>query len=232
MPFQVGVLTGGKYCIYNFGFHGYGPHQMLSAIEHGKVDSVVRSRPRYAIYQALTDHAWRAAGKAPYGQHGPKYTLEKDGTVTYRGHFDDVKPRKRSALNKAISRNVEKSFLITYLRKPMLEPTNADIELAAAIVDQSRRILEAKYPGIEFHVLLWQGGRRKTSKTIDELSKRNIRIHLIPDVLKDYRGEREKFLTIEHEGHPTPAGQRAIAEYVVQSILKGTSENYFSEPGL
>jgi len=38
MPYRVGVISGGKYQIRNFGFHGYGAHQMLSALEAGVVE--------------------------------------------------------------------------------------------------------------------------------------------------------------------------------------------------
>jgi hypothetical protein len=39
MPYLVGELS--KYIVYNFGFHGYGAHQMLSALEYGIVDRIV-----------------------------------------------------------------------------------------------------------------------------------------------------------------------------------------------
>jgi hypothetical protein len=50
MPYQVGMQSGGHYRIYNFGFHGYGPNQMLAAVESGRVRQVVDMPPRYAIY--------------------------------------------------------------------------------------------------------------------------------------------------------------------------------------
>lgn len=60
MPFLVGTLSQRK--VYNFAFHGYGPHQMLSAIEHGVVDKTVDGDPQYAIYQTGLFHVARAAG--------------------------------------------------------------------------------------------------------------------------------------------------------------------------
>ncbi len=89
LPYQVGIESKEQYEIYNFGFHGYGPHQMLAAIESGRVRQVVGAPPRYAIYEALPDHVARVAGKIPYGQHSPRYQIDADGTVRKHGHFDD-----------------------------------------------------------------------------------------------------------------------------------------------
>jgi hypothetical protein len=37
LPAQVGKITKGRYRVYNFGLHGYGPQHMLAAVEHGLV---------------------------------------------------------------------------------------------------------------------------------------------------------------------------------------------------
>ena len=42
MPYQVGLKTNGDYRIYNFGVNAYGPHHMLSALEHGYVENILR----------------------------------------------------------------------------------------------------------------------------------------------------------------------------------------------
>ena len=35
LPYVAGILSEGKYRVYNFGYRGYGPHQMLAALESG-----------------------------------------------------------------------------------------------------------------------------------------------------------------------------------------------------
>jgi hypothetical protein len=52
LPYLTGVKARGNYHIYNFGFRGYGTHQMLSAIEHGMVENLVKEPPKFVIYQA------------------------------------------------------------------------------------------------------------------------------------------------------------------------------------
>ena len=58
---------------------------MLSALEHGLVDSVVSCTPTDVIYQALPDHIPRVAGRGLLGGFGPHYALLRDGDVAYRG---------------------------------------------------------------------------------------------------------------------------------------------------
>ncbi len=53
MPYQTGMKLDGAYRIYNFSFYGYGPHQMLSSIEHGIIGEILTCRPKYIIYQAI-----------------------------------------------------------------------------------------------------------------------------------------------------------------------------------
>lgn len=88
MPYVVGKLSNFK--VFNFGFHGYGPHQMLSAIEHGMVKRIINCQPKFAIYQAiLPAHIARSAGDTSWDNHGPKYIL-KNKKLQYIGHFDDT----------------------------------------------------------------------------------------------------------------------------------------------
>lgn len=68
---------GGRYRFYNFGLHGYGPHQMLALLESGRVAAAADERPEFAIYWAIQDHARRAAGKTSWDHRGPLYEVDE-----------------------------------------------------------------------------------------------------------------------------------------------------------
>lgn len=53
MPYRVGMRSAGALRVYNFAFHGYGPHQMLAQIELGVVRDTIDCLPDHAIYQAI-----------------------------------------------------------------------------------------------------------------------------------------------------------------------------------
>jgi hypothetical protein len=84
--YQVGQRLEGRYRIFNFGFHGYGPHQMLSALESGLAKSISSCNARYVIYLVLVEHVQRPAGLALWDLEGPRYLLaangvERDGSL-------------------------------------------------------------------------------------------------------------------------------------------------------
>lgn len=111
MPYVAGTLANLR--AYNFGFPGYGPHQMLAAVEHGMVERIVDCRPRWIIYQALPTHVARAAGQTSWDRHGPRYALE-DGEAKYTGHFDDGRSKVGLIYTK-IAAQIAKSFFIRSL---------------------------------------------------------------------------------------------------------------------
>ena len=94
MPYLVGERSGNRFRVYNFGFHGYGPHQMLAALTGGRVQDTVDCQPTHVVYQAIVPHVERVSGLATWDRHGPRYVETQDGGVRLAGRFDDteVKP--------------------------------------------------------------------------------------------------------------------------------------------
>ena len=102
MPYMTGLLTHGRYAIYNFGFHGYGPQQMLAALERGVVDAVVTVPPKYIIYQAIPYHLERVAGLMTWFPHAPRYRQTDSWRVTAQGNFDTVADETRFSADRTI----------------------------------------------------------------------------------------------------------------------------------
>jgi len=215
MPFQVGIKSKGKYKIYNFGFTGYGPHQMLSAIEHELVENVVTSnKPVFAIYSAHVVHVARSAGLESWDVHGPRYILSKYGEVKYAGHFDDKRESTISkVLNKSNTLNV-------------LSPLNQkNIDLLVAIISASKSKLTKLYPGIKFYVLLWDDRgaeiyNEETIKIMDDLRSKEITTLLISEILPDYKGNTDKYVISVNDTHPNALINEIIAEYIANNVLE------------
>ena len=215
MPYQTGIKTHGKYYIYNFGFRGYGPHQMLAAIEFGIVEKIVKFRPKYAIYQALIGHIGRAAGLAFWDTYGPKYVLNKDGKIVYEGNY-----------NKWIIAGLRESFIFTKIMRKKLGRINSSskyVNLFIEIIDKSRKMLETRYPGCEFHVLL-RGSKDQTNYTevLEKLKQKGIKIHPINDIFNysniSFKGS--ELIISEHDPHPSPLANEIIARYLTEKIIK------------
>jgi hypothetical protein len=223
LPYQVGVQSGGDYRIYNFGFEGYSPVQMLAAIEHGIVGRLVDTRPKYAFYVALPVHVWRTAGRVAWGGHAPHYVLASDGTVHQVGYFD-VDKRLQSALGTQIAPWLSKSAIWRLIVGHDSPISDDDIRLYFAIVRCSQELLAAEYPGIEFHVILWPNSSPEQSSTYEKLRdgfrQMGFSLHLVADILPGYTANRTPYILSSVDHHPNALADRLIAQYIVTKVLR------------
>jgi len=217
MPYLVGPKTDGKFRVYNFGYRGYGPHQMLASIEHGLVADIIECEPEYVIYTAIIEQAFRSAGRAVWDWHGPKYSINGNGEVVYLGHFDDEK-FSESYITKKIKNQLKKSNLITRLFFKIINKN--DIRLMVGIIDASKRALTTNYPRCEFHVILWNKPKiRIVEELISGLKGKGIRVHLVSDILSDYYDKMSKYQISQIDDHPNQLAYEIIAEYISRRII-------------
>lgn len=209
MPYVAGVAAGGRYRIRNFGFMGYGPHQMLAAIETGWIEEAANCEPKYAIYWAVGHHIIRAAGKWSWDETGPRYELQADGSVRRNGNFHPP--------DTTLAEAAKVSRLAGYVQDAQ-SLTAEDIELYFAIVRASRDKLAALYPGIEFHTLLWDTGT-EPEMFIKQWRKDGIKLHRLSQILPDW-GNRERLYQQPDDVHPNAAANELIGRYVAEHILE------------
>ena len=218
MPYQVGLKTHQRYQIHNFGFHGYGPHHMLAALEHQIVEEAIQCAPRYVIYQAIVAHAARVAGRAFWDRHGPRYVLE-EGRVVFRGRFSDT-----SLFSDAVYDQFRKSAIVQrVMRKKGAQVEPQDIQLFGESVAAARDYVEKHYPDSVFHVLFWDWfGEERRIAMLEALRQRDIVVHPISTILPD-RGENGlRYQLSPSDIHPSPLAHERIAEYVVYHIIADT----------
>jgi hypothetical protein len=225
MPYRVGVLTEGQYRIFNFGFHGYGPHQMLSALESGLVRDIAQCKPRFVVYQALDRHVLRTAGLVHWGKNGPRYVLEEDGRVRRAGTFADKPAATR--FTDAFLRQSGKSHLYTWIRgrSKSYQVSDEHIATFGAIVEQARDIALADNPRGVFHVLLWNFDTALTRRVTNELAVRNVKVHPVLESILPAAAYRTTYALGPHDHHPNPATYDLIARYVVGHIITPGQES-------
>jgi len=221
MPFLVGVRSAGKFRAFNFGFHGYGPHHMLAALEHGIVDRASDCEPSYVVYQAILAHVNRASGLTSNGTTGPWYRRSEDGTVAYAGDF-----AQRNGVEDGVSRSrLHAALTASHVYRELHRGTveyGEHVELMAAIVDTARQRILAKWPECEFHVIFWD--ERFQLKTLElewALRRHGFEIHEISDVLPGYLQDKAKYWISPTDRHPNALAHATMANYVVQEIMGG-----------
>jgi len=239
VPYMTGLLTHGRYAVYNFGFHGYGPQQMLAALEGGRVAGTVTVPPQHIIYQAIPYHMERVVGLMTWFPHAPRYRRTDNGRAIPDGHLDTVVDetrysrieqfwRKRGPIGQAISSTLRRSFIYDKLVRPLRSLSSEDVRLFLDVVSQAKDEAARQYPTSEFHVILWDNMFVKHDylqflpQVLDAFRNKHIRVHLVSEIIPDYDASvpNTKYEIHPHDSHPNPFTYRLIAQYVVTKILR------------
>lgn len=197
--------------VLNFGFSGYGPHQMLANLESGRMRQICRNPPRAVIYQMIPPHVKRVVGWVPYRPHAPRYGW-REGKLCRLGHHDD---RPWLPL---LQRGLAKSGVYSHLLDDWII-SRSDIELTAAVVEQSAAEVARQFPGCEFHVLFWSFPPNPISASLaTSLRQRGLRLHMVQDFAPEIENRKSQF-SIPVDGHPSPEAYSLLADYICQEIL-------------
>jgi hypothetical protein len=231
VPYQVGLKTEGQYNTYNFGYSGYGAHQMLSALEHDWVKQKVQGKLTHAFYIAIPGHATRSAGLQswPVTDHDPRFEINDNGDLYFAGHFDDLQEASRH-LKRRLHAHLSNSYILKKLYLPYgfnqkrIQNQN-DLERYIKIVAKARDLFESQNQGAQFHVILWHLTDYVCTEAVFQhilagFEQAQLRVHLIADILPGYSQDNPQY-RILHDGHPTPYANQLIAEYIVNHILVG-----------
>jgi len=199
----------GRFRSFNFGFNGYGPHQMLAILDNGYERKVVKDHPpKFAIYQAIPDHVVRCAGRAAWDQAGPRYVLDAEGNLAYGGSFQGA------ALSNLIAL-INKSHVLRRLLVALWKEDPADLDLFVAIVQEATRIFQERYEG-KFYVLAWDTTTRGDASYEEMLSKlraTSLAVVEIEHIVADYQHDREKYF-IPGDPHSNAFAHARVAEFL------------------
>ncbi len=227
LPYKVSIGTQRKYHVHNFGYRGYGPHQMLAALEHGLVEPIVENPPEYVIYQTFPDHIRRAAGLAEWDSHGPKYILNTEGTLLSAGHFDDSEKQEDTEIT--LSQRVKFQLIKSLIIKKILDTyqfhyqvfSEAHIRLFVEIVNYSQQIIQARYPHCNFEILFWDSEDRISRNIEKKLKGKGLHVHLMSNILPDYQRKRLSDYSLSlYDTHPSALAYQLIADYVINEIIE------------
>ena len=192
----------------NLAYDGYGPHQMLRILETGQeLPEASPYRPYQAFYLSLPDHADRAAGAVFWDPSGPRYEIDADGTLRYRG------PWRGRVASKAISTFFRSSIMgLWWLNRWRLDTVTPaekerNDERFSAIVASSMRIFKKRYRG-DFRVLFWRAPRPRIKEL---LRLRGVPYVVLPDAIPSIQRQESYF---RYDGHPKAALSREVGLYL------------------
>ena len=211
MPCRVGLKTGGRFRILNYGFHGYGAHHMLAVLQIGRVEESLDCDLRHVIYWALPSHAGRAAGRVSW-KAGPKYVMVPGGGVELAGTFEKQRAEDHGFLTGLALKSHLASRAVERLRE------TDDARLMVELVEASRREVANRFPECDFHVLFWdakQSGRRIARG----LRERGIPVHPVEDFVPGLAQDEASYTLSRYDLHPNARLHERVAEYVSREII-------------
>lgn len=224
LPYRVAVKTDRAYQVYNFGMPGFGPQQMLRAIEQGFVAEVIGDcEPHYIFYHTIPNHAARAAGIPAFTQGSPKYVLDETNQPVYAGTYPTDDDAHLPYPLRRIKWQLEKSRTYQNLFAGERSMTARDLDLYLAIVQQSQRLLTTQYPTAEFHIIMWHSNPDEpfVQGLSHTFASGAVKVHPITDILVPQAGQTwgESFHLSVYDDHPNPTAYDGIATYIVNNII-------------
>jgi hypothetical protein len=211
---QLGDMLGERFQVFNYGFNGYGPHQMLALVTSGRLDGLMRRYKHiYASYLAIPGHAARCAGLSPWDQFGPRYILE-NGAPKYVGAFNEtLEHNKLYQADRLFSRSqlYEQVFKEAY--RSWRIPDHA-LDALVAITATSMQELAARYHAHAITVL-WP----KFAYVEPILRNNGIRTLQLTGVMPDFASAPENY-EIKGDGHPNALANTRVAEALAEYILR------------
>jgi len=222
LPQAFSNLTGHR--SINFGVHGYGPHQMLRALETDRSRMVEQINPRLIVYTALpSSHITRAAGRAKWDRRGPRYE-PINGETQYVGRFDERRTLSERILSKSRIYDAIYENFVRYV------DTEDDRQRFLAILLKAQELSSRKYHA-PFVVVLWDVnlGDRTNAKTNVNWITKNLTQSRIPFLqLSSYAPVLDTpDYYIPNDRHPYGKAYAVVASalhsFLLTNLLKSSS---------
>jgi len=205
---RLGEMLGDKFQVFNYGYHGYGSHQMLALIESGRLDAIARRYTQiYAFYLTIADHETRCIGLWPNNGTGPRYILE-NGILKHAGRLNENRERAKFFSSSFVYRQVTRAY---YLH---LAPYSA-LDTHAAIIAQSAHELDARYHA-QFLAVIYPDFTRIEPM----LRARGVHTLSLTGVMPDYLPDGKYRYRIKGDGHPNALTHTLIAGALAEYMLK------------
>lgn len=231
LPFYFGTHTNAR--IYNFGFHGYGPHQALALVQSGEVKHIVKDCASVlAIYESLPGHIARASGFSSWeqGTNAPRFSLDPSGSLVWGNAYLHTSPLLAKLAPKLQAR-LAQSYLYKLLQ-PSYEYDESYNALYFAIIDALQKQLQEQF-NARFALVLWDSSdvsdeiERKESHAIIQhfangLGGGAMDLVLASEILPNYKQQREAYGIDRCDLHPNARANEQIAEFIAARIKSGS----------
>jgi hypothetical protein len=226
--YQLGLLTGGDYRVYNFAVTGYSAHQFAAQLEQGVVRKAIdceRTRPVQVVYEVLPNNVGRSAGLGAWDNYGPRYVLDRNGALVRRGYFSrgDYILHDRLLVPLHTLRYVGKTLLYEHTFGRSRRPDDFDLQRFVKLLDRGRSVLQEQLPQARLLLILFydmdeDGGLgQRTRAMYAALKSAGFDVRLVGEAIPGYDADPLRF-HIPRDGHLTPEAHRLVASYLAHEL--------------
>jgi len=212
LPCYVAQLAP-RYRVLNYGYRGYGPHQMLAKLQSNGITREVAHRDghRLLIYTFIDGHVGRVIGSMfnmNWAYRTPYYRLAEQDQLIKVGDFSSNRP-----VTTFLYRVISHSELVTYFDLDYPRLNEDHFRLTARIIEEARDVFQRKFNSDDFYVLIYPGSRYGP-RLIPYLKAAGVN-YLDYSSLLD---PTEPQFHLAGDLHPTAAAYKIIATRVVKDI--------------
>lgn len=204
---RLAAALGERADVVNHGVGGYGPHQMLRALETGRVSIPHGAR---VFHQGLGDHVRRVAGMAPWDGAGPRYVLDGDGV-----RFVGPMYARPVRMLRRIAHGLARRGLLPEGVFPDAV-SDDDRELYVRVVSRAAELV--RDAGGRFTVVFWDDSP-DASALADRLEARGVEVWRISTLLPGVDVQR---LKLPHDEHPSPELYEQLAAAIAERMARET----------
>jgi hypothetical protein len=217
LPFFAGQQAS-REMPYNYGFHGYGPQQLLAELESDELRAEVTEGEGSLVYLFIDAHVNRAIGSmvvyTGWADAAPHYVLDGGGRPVRRGNF--TTGRAPTALLYSI---VGRSQVLKYFRLDVpFVITGRHMEFTARIFARASSLFQEQFGRGRFIVVIFPGSAH-AARLARELRRVGVD-RLDYSQLLDFEDAAHH---IRHDYHPSARTYRLIADQLVQDLGIGGS---------
>ncbi|MDK9721138.1 MAG: hypothetical protein OEL53_08135 [Rhodospirillales bacterium] len=203
---------------YNFGFHGYGPQQMLSALEHKDLPAIIREKRGIAVFTLIYGHDMRLTGEPvihnSWGYNMPYYHLDGQGNVKQNGTFTTGRP-----LSAFFLPLLRWSSTIKLLRINLNSAETPDqYSLMAKVFGAACRRFESLFNSQGCYVLIFPQAKNSAEKALPYLRKEGVKVLNYVDLFR--RSDSDDYY-LAGDGHPTARAHKIVSERLAKDIASG-----------
>jgi hypothetical protein len=203
------------YKVFNVGFHGYGAHQMLRALETGIHDKKIGDHVDLIVFQTAPWHADRSYCMPDYSTGTPKYVLIDDVPV-YSGTCGRL-----NTAYKLVRKSQIYNYFLNHVQPALVDNENK-FRLYLAIMLKTQNIARQKY-GARFLVAFIRGSKSEfygSSYTNEKILKFFVDndIEFLDVSLFEDPGKVEAEYEIGGDGHPSAFAQRERARLLAAAV--------------